>query len=167
MGQLAKNYRHAKRRLERAEDPPPAQEARTLRLIQREARRNGATLAHQGKGGLPPGLVLHVLRRDEWKCPSCGTRKNLGIHHKGGIVESKWLSKQGHQNKASNLVTICDKPDDPKNAELKADGTVKKPCHDRAHEKARRDGTDSSQVTPIADKGTKRDHGLPTAKPTH
>lgn len=122
-------------------------EKKALKRLREEAELRGATLATGGKGGLPSSLVLGIMRRDKYRCKVCGTRKGLSIHHKGGVVESKWLSKQGHKLTPENLVTICT------------------PCHDRVHNKAREEGVDSSQVTPEGDKGTKRDHGLPDAKP--
>lgn len=74
----------------------------------------------------------------------------LSVHHKGGIVSSKWLSKKGHANDPNNIVSICDD------------------CHNKEHEKAKAEGIDSSQVTPEGDKGNpRRDHGLPDAHPKH
>ena len=122
------------------------EERRALQKIRIEARRAGAKLTTAGKGGLPPSLVLHVFRRDEWKCKSCGgagQNGGLQLHHSGGIVASKWLSRMGHKNDPKNIVTICAS------------------CHDKLHEKARELGVDSSQVTPLGDVGTSRDHGKP------
>lgn len=145
----------AQREKQKEERPPrdpsrdklPAGERAALRKLRDEARRAGATLPNGGKGGLPPSLVLGVMRRDQFTCKVCGGQENIGVHHKGGIVESKWLSMKGHSNEPNNLVTICE------------------PCHDRIHQKARAEGTDSSQVTPAGDKGTDRDKGKPVAKP--
>lgn len=110
------------------------EERLALRRLRSEARSHGAKLRNGGKGGLSPSLVLHVMRRDEYQCKVCGTRKDIELHHKGGIVESEWLSKKGHKNVPNNLVTIC------------------AACHDRVHEKARAEGNDSSQVTPEGDR---------------
>jgi hypothetical protein len=131
------------------------EERKALWTMRREAKERGSLLTSGGKGGLPPSLVLGVMRRDKYRCKSCGrkgTKENggIGIHHKGGIVESKWLSAKGHSNDPNNLVTICNS------------------CHDEEHEKARADGVDSSQVTAKGDKGNpRRDHGKPVAQPGH
>lgn len=120
--------------------PPPLsrEERRALHQIRVGAKKAGARLASAGRGGLSPSLVLHVMRRDEYRCKVCGSdghdTDGLQIHHKGGIVESRWLSNKGHRNVPNNLVTICSR------------------CHDRVHQKAREEGTDSSQIEPAADK---------------
>lgn len=150
MGEAANTYMAARggRKEDRAkQDELPAPEAKALERLRQEAHDRGATLATGGKGGLPPSLVLGIMRRDEYRCHRCGTNKELSLHHKGGIVASKWLSRKGHHMDPNNIVTLC------------------MSCHDAIHEQARRDGDDSSQVTPEGDKGTRRDHGLPDAHP--
>jgi len=122
-------------------------EQRALYKLQREARQNRATLHGNGKGGLPPSLVLGVLRRDKFTCVECGLQQDLQVHHKAGIVSSKKLSKMGHQNTLEGIETIC------------------RSCHDKVHDKARKKGIDSSQVLAEGDKGTKYDHGQPLANP--
>lgn len=131
---LAKYAKSNKRRDLPEHDALPPGEEKALAKLQREAKQNGATLATGGKGGLPPSLVLGVMRRDKYRCKTCGTKKNISMHHKGGIVRSKWLSEMGHSNDPANLVTICPT------------------CHDKEHEQARKDGVDSSQITPEGDK---------------
>lgn len=122
------------------EDELPRAEKRALQKMQQEAKEIGSQLTTGGKGGLPPSLVLGVMRRDGYRCKKCGElgdmEKNggLGVHHKGGIPESKWLSKKGHANDPNNLVSICHD------------------CHDDVHEEARENGTDSEQVKPEGDK---------------
>jgi 5-methylcytosine-specific restriction endonuclease McrA len=132
---------------QRDRKPLSAEERLALRRIRVESRRAHAKLKSAGRGGLPPSLVLHVFRRDKWRCKRCGTngpdKGGLTLHHVGGIVESEWLSKKGHKNEPNNIVTLC-------NA-----------CHDTMHEEARKEGTDSSQVLAEADKGTRHDHGQP------
>lgn len=94
-------------------------EAKALAKIQSEAKEKGATLATEGKGGLPPSLVLGVFRRDGWRCEKCGGQKNLSVHHKGGtpnLVSRALRSNKGHSNDPSNIVTVCEG------------------CHDDAHE---------------------------------
>ncbi len=129
------------------------EERNALEKLRRGARQEGSFLSSGGKGGLPPSLVLHCMRRDKYRCKTCGELGNqdnggIGVHHKGGIVESKWLSKQGHSNTPANIVSICAS------------------CHDKEHQKAKAEGVDSSQVTPEGDKGNpRRDKGLPDADP--
>lgn len=146
---LAKHVR-LKREMdaEQKADEENPNDARIREKIIAEAKKAGATLGKpDAKGGLPPSLVLGVFRRDKWKCKKCGSQEDIGPHHKGGIAESKWLSKKGHSNDPNNLTTLC------------------AGCHDDVHEKAREDGTDSSQVTPSGDRGdARRDKGLPPAK---
>jgi len=111
-----------------------ANEQKALGLLRREAERAGATLARDGEGGLPPSLVLHVMRRDKFTCKRCGKQADLIVHHKGGIVRSSKLSAMGHRNVPQNIVTVCE------------------PCEDAQHAQAREDGVDSSQVQPEGDK---------------
>ncbi len=144
-----KAKQHKKQREER---PLSREDKKALRNIQLEARQAGAVLKSAGKGGLPPSFVLGVFRRDKFTCKvhgdkGEGDKGGLEVHHKGGIVESEWLSKKGHKLEPNNVVTLCNK------------------AHDEIHNKARAEGVDSSQVTPEADEGTKRDHGKPVAKP--
>lgn len=146
---------------------PPDHEQRAYQVLLKEAKAAGSVLAGEGKGGLPSSLVLGVMRRDGFRCKACGnlgTRdKPITIHHVGGIVSSKWLSKQGHKNQPQNIVTLCTKSD--ANGEGGKDGTNDPGCHDKIHDRAREDGTDSSQRTPEGDIGTRRDHGLPVGPP--
>jgi 5-methylcytosine-specific restriction endonuclease McrA len=46
------------------------------------------------------GLRQQVLRRDAWRCQSCGTMSNLEIHHK------QFRSHSG-DNSEQNLITLC------------------------------------------------------------
>jgi len=158
MGEALLKLRKASEQVDRLNDRPRddglnPQERRALRVMRREAAAAGSKLTSGGKGGLPPSLVLGVMRRDKYRCKTCGElgsdqNGGLGVHHRGGIVASKWLSRQGHQNKPANIVSICNS------------------CHDRLHEKARAEGNDSSQVLPEGDEGTKRDKGdRPVAHP--
>lgn len=129
------------RRLVRGRKPDRPQEdglspeaAQALHTLRREAKSRGATLASGGKGGLPPPFVLSIFRRDDYHCKRCGGDQDLTLHHKGGIVASEWLSKQGHKTQAANVSVLCDA------------------CHDAIHQEARKKGIDSSQVQPIGDK---------------
>lgn len=98
-------------------------EKRALYKIQREARQQGATLHSNGKGGLPPSLVLGVMRRDRFACTQCKGKADLQVHHQ---------TKQGpaaQKNLPANIMTICHG------------------CHDKAHDKANALGVDVSRVT--------------------
>ena len=140
MGEAIKKFqKHAKKLQKDKGKPLSAEERRALHLIRKEAREKGTKLKSGGKGGLPPSFVLTVMRRDDFKCKVHGDRGEgehggIEVHHKGGIVESKWLSKKGHKLEVNNVVTICAKG------------------HDEIHNKARKEGVDSSQVTPEGDK---------------
>lgn len=67
--------------------PAPADggEGRALDRLRAEAAAVGATLAKEGKGGLPSSTALGVFRRDEYRCKRCGLRENLTLHHKGDL----------------------------------------------------------------------------------
>jgi hypothetical protein len=127
---LARVVQAGQRKSDRARrDTLAPQERAALRAIRVGARKAGSFLTSGGKGGLPPSLVLGVMRRDKFTCKVCGelgSRDNggLGVHHKGGIPESQWLKRKGHANDPNNLVTICAR------------------CHDNIHEKAREEGVD-------------------------
>jgi 5-methylcytosine-specific restriction endonuclease McrA len=45
-------------------------------------------------------LRQRVLRRDGWRCQSCGTMANLEVHHK------EFRSRLGDDSEA-NLITLC------------------------------------------------------------
>jgi 5-methylcytosine-specific restriction endonuclease McrA len=45
-------------------------------------------------------LRQQVLRRDGWRCQSCGTMSNLEVHHK------QFRSHSGHDSE-ENLATLC------------------------------------------------------------
>lgn len=110
-------------------------EAKALKTIQSEAKKNGVTLTHDGKGGLPPSLVLGVFRRDGWECKIHGDRGEddyggLQVHHKAGAknLVSARLLKKGHSNDPTNLVTLCEK------------------AHDAIHDKDRRVGVEMAKA---------------------
>lgn len=117
----------------------PYAERRALANLRREARAAGAVLAFDGVGGLPSSLALGVFRRDGFQCKVHGDRgegENGGIqlHHKSGVLASRWLENKGHSNELNNLVTVCTR------------------AHDEIHRKARAEGIDSSQVKSERDK---------------
>ena len=45
-------------------------------------------------------LRQQILRRDAWKCQSCGTMSNLEVHHK------QFRSHSGSDSE-QNLITLC------------------------------------------------------------
>jgi 5-methylcytosine-specific restriction endonuclease McrA len=45
-------------------------------------------------------LRQQVLRRDGWRCQSCGIMSNLGVHHK------QFRSHSGDDSE-ENLITLC------------------------------------------------------------
>jgi len=45
-------------------------------------------------------LRQQVLRRDGWRCQSCGAMANLEVHHK------QFRSHSGHDSE-ENLITLC------------------------------------------------------------
>jgi 5-methylcytosine-specific restriction endonuclease McrA len=45
-------------------------------------------------------LRQQVLRRDRWRCQSCGTMVNLEVHHK------EFRSHSGDDSQ-QNLITLC------------------------------------------------------------
>ena len=47
-------------------------------------------------------LRQQVLRRDGWRCQSCGTMSNLEVHHK------EFRSHAGEDSEL-NLITLCGK----------------------------------------------------------
>jgi hypothetical protein len=116
---LAKVMRDKRR--EEPKQQLPAQEQAALDKMRTEAEENGATLASNGEGGLPPSLVLGVFRRDKWQCKGCGGSEMLSLHHKGHLEHpnSAWLKAKGKSNDPNNLVTLCDE------------------CHDRVHQRDR------------------------------
>jgi len=129
-------------RAERISKKPPPKESggpplndnerRALWKMRREAREQGATLDSNGKGGLPPSLVLGVMRRDEWRCKKCGGQADLSVHHKSEHMQdpkakmrSQLLGRQGRIDSPANIVTIC------------------ATCHDAIHDKDREDNEDT------------------------
>jgi 5-methylcytosine-specific restriction endonuclease McrA len=45
-------------------------------------------------------LQQQVLRRDGWRCQSCGAMSNLEVHHK------QFRSRSGNDSE-QNLITLC------------------------------------------------------------
>jgi 5-methylcytosine-specific restriction endonuclease McrA len=47
-----------------------------------------------------PSLRQEILRRDSWRCQSCGTMSNLEVHHQ------QFRSHSGDDSEL-NLITLC------------------------------------------------------------
>ena len=92
-------------------------EARALDRLRAEAAAAGATLAKEGKGGLPSSIALGVFRRDEYRCKKCGGREMLELHHKGDLKHppSLRLARMSVGLEPRTIVTCCER------------------CHDRIH----------------------------------
>ena len=45
-------------------------------------------------------LQKEVLRRDGWRCQSCGTMSNLEVHH-------QWFRSHSGDDSELNLITLC------------------------------------------------------------
>lgn len=136
MGDLAVRLKNGAER--KRYDSLSPHERKAVGIIQADAAKVGSLLASDGIGGLAPSFVLGILRRDHFRCTVCGQKGNddnggIELHHLGGIVDCARNAIAGHKVTQANVVTICAH------------------CHDAAHETARADGTDSSQVTPAGD----------------
>ncbi len=82
----------AKRRVkaQREENAANAKKPDVVAIIQKEAKAAGATLAHGGRGGLPPMTALKAFRAGKWRCavPDCKTPKeDLDLDHPSGHVD--------------------------------------------------------------------------------
>jgi hypothetical protein len=97
--------------------PVDGGEARALDRLRAEASAAGATLAKEGKGGLPSSIALGVFRRDEYRCKKCGGREALELHHKADLKHppSLRLARMSVGLDPKTIVTCCER------------------CHDRIH----------------------------------
>jgi hypothetical protein len=104
--------------------------------IQREAKAAGATLAHDGKGGLDPALVLERMRAAKWRCsnPYCPTPKEaLDCDHSSGHPREIFDSLKQWQNpKLRAAATKADGPKDDKYVSILCAA-----CHDVCHQRER------------------------------
>ena len=103
--------------------------------IRRMAKLAGATLANDGKGGLPAATALAVFKRDRWKCTNkhCpAPKKNITLDHISGHADEIEADPEarnrddlqegielGHVDKPEALHVLC------------------AACHDRVHERER------------------------------
>ena len=97
--------------------PVDGGEARALERLRAEAAAAGATLAKEGKGGLPSSTALGVFRRDRYQCKKCGGREMLELHHKGDLKHppSLRLARMSVGLDPKTICCVCEK------------------CHDRIH----------------------------------
>jgi len=109
--------------------------------IRRDARAAGATLAHDGRGGLNPTLAAQVFRRDGWRCsiPACKTPPEaLDVDHISEHPEeieadpdaSRWLLEQARKprrDKLDALHVLCERHHDMVHARERAIRVDKEP----------------------------------------
>jgi hypothetical protein len=97
--------------------PVDGGEARALDRLRAEASAAGATLAKEGKGGLPSSIALGVFRRDRYQCKKCGGREMLELHHKADLKHppSLRLARMSVGLDPKTICCVCEK------------------CHDRIH----------------------------------
>lgn len=109
--------------------------ADAVRTIQREAKAAGATLAHDGKGGIDPAVALKVFRRAKWRCenPKCpDPRKDLDLDHQSG--HPKEILEDPEARKDSKNRAAARDPDPKDDRYLHC---ICAACHDRVHDRER------------------------------
>jgi hypothetical protein len=109
-------------------------DADVVATIQREAKAAGATLAHEGKGGLDSNLVLQRMRAAKYRCsnPYCPTPKeDLDCDHSSGHPKEIFESLKSWQN--PKLRAAATKADGPKDDRFVSILCAK--CHDSVHER--------------------------------
>ena len=91
--------------------PADGGEGRALERLRAEAAAAGATLAKEGKGGLPSSTALGVFRRDEYRCKKCGGRENLELHHKADLKHppSLRLARMSVGLDSKTICCVCEK----------------------------------------------------------
>ena len=106
-----------------------------VRRIQREAKAHGATLAHDGKGGIDPRKALRAFRRAKWRCenPKCPTpKKNLDLDHQSGHRKELREDPKGRDNARARAAAREPDPKDDRYIHVLCEQ-----CHDRVHERER------------------------------
>jgi hypothetical protein len=127
MSKPLQTWQRSKDRTERELPALSREERHALHKLRMDAHKAGVKLASAGRGGLSPSLVLHVLRRDGFRCKLCGGDGGgvgISLHHLGGLENptSKWLARKGKSNEPANVVAICTT------------------CHDQVHDADRARG---------------------------
>jgi hypothetical protein len=110
-------------------------DARIVRVIQREAKQHGATLANGGKGGIDPRKALEIFRRAKWRCenPNCPTpKKDLDLDHQSG--HPKEILEDPEARKDPKARAAAHDPD-PKDDDFLH--CICRACHDRVHDRER------------------------------
>jgi len=113
-----------------------AARAAVVRHIQKEAAEHGATLAHDGKGGIDPRLALKVFRRARWRCENdeCPTpRRNLDLDHQSGHPREIREDPKAKKNPRDRAAAAAG--DDPKDDRFLH--VLCEKCHDRVHDRER------------------------------
>ena len=111
-------------------------DADVVATIQREAKAAGATLAHDGKGGLDSNLVLARMRAAKYRCsnPYCHTPKEeIDCDHSSGHPKEIFESLKSWQN--PKLRAAATKADGPKDDRFVSILCAK--CHDAVHQRER------------------------------
>jgi hypothetical protein len=124
-----------RRRAALAKTARPAKDAAVVRTIQREAKEHGATLAHDGKGGIDPRIALKVFRRADWRCenPKCpDPKKDLDLDHQSGHPKE---IKEDPEARADAKNAAASRDPDPKDDRFLH--VLCAACHDRAHDRER------------------------------
>ena len=98
-----------------------AEDDAVVKQIQDEAKKQGVTLANDGKGGLDPKLALKIFQKGKWTCavPGCKTpKKDLDLDHISGHPKeleedpeaTAWLKAQAKKPKSNDekgLHVLC------------------------------------------------------------
>lgn len=109
--------------------------ADVVRTIQREAKAHGATLAHDGKGGIDPRTALKVFRRAKWRCenPKCPSpKKDLDLDHQSGHPKEIREDPEARKDKRDMAASRDPDPKDDKFLHC-----ICAACHDRVHDRER------------------------------
>ena len=112
-----------------------ASDQQVVATIQREAKEHGATLAHDGKGGLDPRIALATFRKAGFACenPYCPTPKEaLDLDHEAGHRREIFDSLKQWNNPELRAATKTDDPKDPRFIHVLCEK-----CHTAAHERER------------------------------
>lgn len=113
-----------------------ASDQQVVATIQREAKAAGATLAHDGKGGIDPRTALAKFRAASWRCGNkfCPTPKeDLDLDHASGHPREIFDSLKQWQN--PKLRAAATKADGPKDDRFIS--VLCAACHDLCHQRER------------------------------
>ncbi len=111
------------------------EDARIVKRIQREAKAHGATLAHDGRGGIDPRRALRAFRRARWRCenPKCPTpKKNLDLDHQSGHPKELREDPEARRDPRARAAARDPDPKDDRTIHVLCEK-----CHDRVHDRER------------------------------